>query len=111
MPGKKHRERPSSSPALDSLPDMQLLFLPSIWDQLPLPKGRQETGYSHVHTVMVLLFALQSPNSSPVCPILSKPVLVLAQVELTFFTVVGVELCFGFVPNTELTIQKCFCYC
>lgn len=59
---------------------------------------------------MVLLFALQSPNSSPVCPILAKPVLVLAKVELTFFREAGVELCFGFVLNTKLTIQRCFCY-
>lgn len=36
-------------------------------------------------------------------------VLVLAGVE--FFTVAGAGLCYRFVLNTELMIQKCFCYC
>jgi len=37
--------------------------------------------------------------------------LVLAQVELIFFIVASVRLCFGFVLNAVLIIQGCFHYC
>lgn len=70
-------------------------------------EGRRQVTVNNLP--MVLLFVLQSPNSSPVCPILSRFVLVLALVELTFFTVADVELCYGFVLNTELTIKRCSC--
>ena len=39
------------------------------------------------------------------------PVLVLAGVELMFFTVASMGLCFGFVLKTVLIIQRCFSYC
>lgn len=35
-------------------------------------------------------------------------VLVLAGVELTIFTVPSIGLCFRFVLNTDVIIQKCF---
>ena len=38
-------------------------------------------------------------------------VLVLAGIELIFFTVASMGLCFGFVLKTVLIIQGCFCYC
>ena len=38
-------------------------------------------------------------------------VLVLAGVELIFFAVAGMGLCFGFVLKTVLVIQGCFSYC
>ena len=40
-----------------------------------------------------------------------KGVLVLAGIELIFFTVASTELCFGFVLKTVLIMQRCFCYC
>ena len=40
-----------------------------------------------------------------------KNVLVLAGIELIFFTVASMGLCFGFVLKTVLIIQGCFCYC
>ena len=39
------------------------------------------------------------------------PVLVLAGIELIFFIVASMGLCFGFVLETVLIIQECFCYC
>ena len=38
-------------------------------------------------------------------------VLVLAGVELIFFTVASMGLCFEFVLETVLIIQVCFSYC
>ena len=38
-------------------------------------------------------------------------VLVLGGVELIFFTVASMGLCFGFVLGTVLIIQGCFHYC
>lgn len=35
---------------------------------------------------------------------------VLAGEKLTFVAVAGTGLCFGFVMNTWLIIQRCFCY-
>ena len=37
--------------------------------------------------------------------------LVLAGIELIFFSVAGMGLCSGFVLETVLMIQGCFCYC
>jgi len=37
--------------------------------------------------------------------------MVLAGVELNFFTVAGMGLCFEFVLKTVLIIQRCFHYC
>ena len=38
-------------------------------------------------------------------------VLVLAGIELVFFVVAGMGLCFGFVLKTVLITQGCFRYC
>ena len=38
-------------------------------------------------------------------------VLVLAGIELIFFIVASMGLCFGFVLKTVLIIQGCFRYC
>ena len=38
-------------------------------------------------------------------------VLVLAGIELIFFTVASMGLCFGFVLKTVLITQGCFIYC
>lgn len=38
-------------------------------------------------------------------------VLVLAGTEVIFFTGAGAWLCVGFVLNTVLKVQGCFCYC
>ena len=38
-------------------------------------------------------------------------VLVLAGIELNFFIVACMGLCFGFVLKTVLVIQGCFSYC
>jgi len=40
-----------------------------------------------------------------------QPVLVLAGIELIFFLVAGMGLCFGFVLETELVTQGCSSYC
>lgn len=37
--------------------------------------------------------------------------LVLAGAELISLTAAGVGLCFGFVLNRVLIIQRCFCHC
>ena len=41
---------------------------------------------------------------------ITATVLVLAGIELIFFTVVSMGLCFGFVLATVLITQGCFCY-
>lgn len=38
-------------------------------------------------------------------------VLDLAVIELVVFALVGMVLCFGFLPNTGLMIKRCFYYC
>ena len=54
--------------------------------------------------------ALTKP-CKPLLPITCGSVLVLAGVELIFFIVAGMGLCFGFVLETVLIIQECFRYC
>jgi len=41
----------------------------------------------------------------------SRSVLVLAGIELIFFIVASMGLCFGFVLKSVLIVQGCFCYC
>jgi len=38
-------------------------------------------------------------------------VLILSEIELIFFIVASMRLCFGFVLKTVLITQTCFSYC
>lgn len=41
----------------------------------------------------------------------TKPVLALSGIDLIFFIVAGVGLCFAFMLETGLIIEGCFSYC
>ena len=63
----------------------------------PCPKGHVDISST--------VFVIQPMTS------LIKAVLVLAGVEFIFFIVASMGLCFGFVLETVLITQGCFCYC